>query len=167
MKTFITLMLTLSVSAIFAQTKNNNLDAELQTMKRYFLAEDYDNFANYTYPKILELMGGKSTMVQATKQSMTQIKSEGFSIIDLKFKDVSNFLEKDGELQCTLRQLITMKTPKGTIASEYTLIGISEDKGVHWTFMDTSGKSKETMLKYFPNLHPNLIIKPKTQRFIE
>ncbi|MDT0622942.1 hypothetical protein [Croceitalea vernalis] len=136
-------------------------------MKKFFLAQDYENFANYTYPKVIEMMGGKSNMVKATKQGMNKMKNDGFSFTDLNFKSPSGFLKKDGELQCSLTQIIVMNTPQGKIESEYTLIGISRDNGQNWTFIDTSGKSKETMLKYFPNLHNDIIIKPKKQKLIE
>ena len=85
----------------------------------------------------------------------------------MNFKNPSEYLNKGNELQCSLTQVIVMKTPRGKIESEYTLIGISNDDGKNWTFIDTSGKDKETMLKYFPNLHDDIIIKPKKQKLID
>lgn len=151
----------------FAQTENKNLNAQLGEMKKFFLAGDFENFANYTYPKIIEMMGGKSNMIKVTKEGMTKMKNDGFSFTGLNFKNPSEFLKKENELQCSLTQVIVMKTPRGKIESEYTLIGISSDDGQNWTFIDTSGKDKETMLKYFPNLHNKIIIKPKKQKVIE
>lgn len=151
----------------FGQTKNENLNSQLAKMKTLFLAEDYENFADYTYPKIIEMMGGKSNMVDATTQGMNKMKNDGFIVTDLDFKDASDFLEKDGELQCSITQLLIMKTPHGMIESEYTLIGISNDNGQNWKFIDTSGKDKETMLKYFPNLHNEIVIKQKKQKLVD
>ncbi|MFH6601990.1 hypothetical protein ACEZ3G_00765 [Maribacter algicola] len=148
----------------FSQTENKNLNEQLGEMKKYFLAGDYDNFAEYTYPKVIEMMGGRSNMVNATKQAMDKMKNDGFTFKDLSFKDPSSFLKKDGELQCTLTQQLTMNTPQGKIESEYTLIALSSDDGLNWTFIDTSGKDKQTMLKYFPNLHKEIIIKPRKQK---
>jgi hypothetical protein len=162
-----TLILILTFSFAFAQTENENLNDQLGKMKKLFLVEDFENFANYTYPKVIEMMGGKSNMIKATKEGMSQMKNDGFSIIDLNFKNPSEFLKKGNELQCTITQIIVMKTPSGKIESEYTLIGISNDNGQNWTFIDTSGKDKETMLKYFPNLHDDITIKPKKQKLIE
>ncbi len=151
----------------FAQTENKNLNQQLQEMKGYFLAEDYQSFANYTYPKILEMMGGKANMVSATKQAMEQMKSQGFEVVGLRFKDGSKVLKHDGEMQYSLLQVMTMQTPQGKVEAEYTLIAISEDGGDNWTFMDTSNKPKATMLKYFPNLHPDIDIQPATQKMVE
>jgi hypothetical protein len=159
-----TLILILASSLSFSQTENKNLNSQLGERKKFLLAEDYVNFANYTYPKIIEMMGGKSNMVKATKQGMNKMKNDGFIFTDLSFKNPSELLTKDGELQYSLTQQIIMKTPRGKIESEYTLIAISVDNGLNWKFIDTSGKDKETMIKYFPNLHDEIIIKPKKQK---
>jgi len=106
-------------------------------------------------------------MVKATEQGMNKMKNDGFSFTDVNFKNPSEFLKNGNELQCSLTQIIVMKTPRGKIESEYTLIGISKDNGENWTFIDTSGKDKETMLKYFPNLHIEILIKPKKEKLIE
>lgn len=156
-----------TTAIFYGQTDNNKLNQQLLEMKKYFLAEDFESFANYTYPKILEMMGGKANMVTATKQAMEQMKSQGFEVVGLRFKDGSKALKQGGELQYSLVQTLTMETPKGKVESEYTLIAISSDGGDHWTFMDTSNKPKATMLQYFPNLHPDVDIKPTTQKMVE
>lgn len=166
-KSILVSLLCLATTMAISQTSNDNLNGNLKKMRQYFLAEDYNNFSNYTYPKVLQMMGGKEKMVKATSASMNQMKNEGFSFIDVSFKDPSSFLKKDGELQCSLTQVLLMDTPKGKIQAEYTLIAVSEDDGKNWTFIDASGKSKETMLNYFPNLSGDIIIKPKTQKFLE
>ena len=165
-KIFWSIIVIFSSTLSFAQTENENLNLQLAEMKKFFLAEDYDNFADYTYPKIIEMMGGKSNMLNATKQGMNKMKNDGFTFTDLTFKNPSEFLAKDGELQCSLTQQIIMQTPRGKIESEYTLIALSSDNGLNWTFIDTSGKDKETMMKYFPNLHDEIIIKQKIQKLI-
>ena len=166
-KNILILFLMISYSFAFAQTENDNLNSQLGEMKKFFLAGDYENFANYTYPKVIEMSGGKANMVKVIKQEMDKMKNDGFSFIDLNFKNPTEFLNKGKELQCSVTQVITMNTARGKIESEYTLIGISIDNGKKWTFIDTSGKDKETMLKYFPNLHDDIIIKPKKQKLIE
>jgi len=157
----------LSTVIIHGQTSNDLLNSQLNEMRELFLAEDYEAFSNYTYPKVIEMMGGKESMIQATRNSINQMKNEGYQIIDIKYKEASDFLKQDDELQCSLTQELTMQLPQGKILAEYTLIAISNDDGQNWKFLDTSGKSKETMFKYFPNLNPEIIIKQKTQKFVE
>ncbi len=157
----------LFITIVSGQTSNQSLNSQLREMRKFFLAEDYHAFADYTYPKVIEMMGGKERMIQATESSMNQMKSEGYQIKDIDYKDASGFLSQGKELQCSLTQELLMKIPQGEILSEYTLIAISEDDGKSWKFLDTSGKSKETMLKYFPNLPPDIDIKQKKQKMLE
>ncbi|WP_175623519.1 hypothetical protein [Chryseobacterium schmidteae] len=150
-----------------AQTNNQNLNSQLQLMRKYFLEGNYKQFANFVHPEVSKMIGGKAQMVKNTENTVNKMKNDGFSFIDLKFKNPSKFLKKGRETQFTITQEILMKTPNGKILAEYTLIGVSGDNEKNWKFIDTSGKSKEAMRKYLPFLSKDLIIQPKTPKFID
>ncbi len=167
MKHILITILVLTFSLSYSQTSNPDLNSQLQLMRKYFLEKKYNDFLNFTYPKVVEMMGGKEKSIQATKASIEKMGNEGFAFINITFKDPSKFVKKGNETQLTITQQLLMKTPKGNILSDYTLIGISNDNGKNWKFIDTSGKSKEIMLKYFPNLSSALVIKPKTKKLVD
>lgn len=106
-------------------------------------------------------------MIEEAKKLVINMEGKGFKYIDLKFKNPSKFIKKGNETQLTMIQEILMNSPKGKILAEYTLIGISNDNGANWKFIDTGGKSKEIMIQYFPNLSKDLVIKPKMQKIIQ
>lgn len=170
MKKKILLILITSIS-IFnvcsAQTNNTILNQQLSLLRKYLFEEDYIRFAKFVHPEVTKMMGGKANMIQITKASIDKMKKDGFFFSDLTFKNPTKFITNGNNLQFTITQEITMKTPKGKIISEYSLIGVSNDKGKNWFFIDTSGQSKEAMRKYLPFLNKDLIIKPKTQKFID
>ncbi|MEC3875046.1 hypothetical protein [Chryseobacterium salviniae] len=151
---------------ITSQTKNQNLNYQLGLMRKYFLEKNYTKYAEFVYPKVYELLGGKSRMIQVTRNSVNKMEQDGFNFIDLKFKSPSKFINFKNQIQFTITEKILMQTPKGKILAAYTMIGISEDQGKTWKFIDTSGKSKEMIRHYFPNLSKDLIIKAKTQKNI-
>ena len=95
------------------------------------------------------------------------MKNDGFKFINMNYSSPSKFIKKGKELQITLTQELLMETPKGKILGSYSLIGVSIDNGKNWKFIDTSGKDKKTMLKYFPNLSSEIVIIPKTQKIID
>ena len=95
------------------------------------------------------MVGGKENMRIATESGINSMKAGGLSIIDLRFKNPNKFLKKGDELQCSLTQVTVMQTPDGKIEEEYALIAISDDKGENWTFINTDGKDKETVLQSF------------------
>ncbi|MCI3939078.1 hypothetical protein MQX03_18005 [Chryseobacterium aahli] len=156
-----------SCNLLTAQTNDKNLNSQLQLMRKYFLEENYTKFSNFIHPEVSKIMGGKTKLIKATEDAINKMKKDGFTFIDLKVKNPSKFIRIGKETQFTITQEILMNTPKGKTLAEYTLIGISNDNQKNWKFIDTSGKTKETMRKYFPFLSKDLIIKPKTQKFIK
>lgn len=150
-----------------SQTKNQDLNHQLGLMRKYFLEKNYNQYADFVYPKVYELLGGKSRMIQMTKSAVDKMEKDGFRFIDLKFRSPSGFITLKKQIQCTIIQEILMQTPKGKILSAYTLIGISENQGKNWKFIDTSGKTKEIMRQYFPYLSKDLVIQAKTQKIFK
>jgi hypothetical protein len=150
-----------------AQTKNENLNTQLKSMSSAFLDGDYKVMAEYTYPKVLEMMGGKEAMIQATESTMSQMKSQGFTFLDITFKDPGKFYEKNGDTQCSITQVLVMETPQGKVQSESTLVAISQDEGENWVFLDSSGMSKVSLESFYSNLHPDIEIKASNKTKID
>ena len=143
------------------------MNQQLQEMRKYFLEENYTEFSYYVYPKVIEKIGGVDKMIELTNASILKIKEDGFEILDITFKNPSDFITNKNELQVTITQELIMNTPKGKIASEYTLIGISIDNGKNWKFIDTSGKPKEKMIERFPNLSSEIIVNPIQRKYLD
>jgi len=167
MKKIIVVVLLGLFNVVYSQTNSTNLNSQLEMMRKYFLEKKYNEFLNFTYPKVVEMMGGREKSIKATKASIEKMEKEGYTFVNIKFKNPSKFIKKGTETQFTITQELLMKTPKGNILAEYTMIGISNDNGKNWKFIDTSGKSKEVMRKYFPNLSPDIVIKTKTQKLVD
>lgn len=151
----------------FAQTSNTSLNSQLQLMKKYFLEGNFTEYSNFVYPKVIEMYGGKEKMIQLSKVSVKKMKDEGYAILDITFKDPSKFITEGDETQFTITQELLIQAPKGKMVSEYTLIGISTDKGENWKFIDTAGRTKDKMIQNFPNLNSEIIINPIQQKFLE
>ena len=154
---FLNLMITSTFS--FAQTESENLNVQIKEMKGYLLDGDYENYANYMYPKVLEIMGGKKNMVVVTENGINNMKAGGLSILNLRYKNSSKFFKKENELQCSLTQVTVMQTPNGKMEKENAFIAISNDNGENWTFINTDNKDKETVLETFSNLHSDVFVK--------
>ena len=150
-----------------AQTSNSDLNKSLDALRKCIFNEDYEQLAKYTHPEIIKMMGGKAKMIETTKSSIKKMREDGFSYESLGFKNPSLLIKNGDEIQFTITQEIGMRTPQNRILAEYSIIGISYDNGKNWVFIDTSGKSKDTMRKFLPFLSEDLVIKPKSQRIIE
>ena len=129
MRTIYSLLFGLFFLSLYAQTTNDNLNTQLNEMKTSFLNSEYDGIVKYTFPKVVEMMGGEEAMLKTTTETMDQMKEGGFSFLEITFSDPSEFVEQNGFSQCTLSQILVMDTPQGKIESTTTLLAVSGDDG--------------------------------------
>ena len=158
----IIILFLLCFSSCNGQTKSPDLSKvvkeQAEKMAHFLIEKDFDSFNNYTYPKIIEMMGGKKAMVEVMERGSKEMESEGTKILKVTLGEPSKILTENKELQCTLSQEIEMKVSNGRLVSKSTLIAISTDNGEKWYFMDASGKDILTMKSMLPNLSAELII---------
>lgn len=128
-------------------------------MEQALLHDDYATFVKFTYPKVIELVGGEQKMITLMKSSNTDSK-----VVDIVMGDPADILHVGSELQTTVPTRITIQitnpTKHGTLVAYSTLVAVSSDQGVNWTFIDTSGKNITTLTKTLPDISGNLFIPP-------
>ncbi len=155
------------LTACKGQTKNADYSKAIieqaEMMGAFLVKKDFNEFCKYTYPKIVEMMGGKQKMIEVLENGVKEMQKEGTAFLKVSFGVPSDVITTKNELQCTMPQTIEMKVPDGRLVSQSTLIAISTDKGLNWYFVDTSGKDIETMKKTLPNLSAELVIPKKTK----
>jgi len=155
----------LSINNLNAQTSNSNANFQLEELKVAVLSSNYKKIVDYAYPKIYYPFT-KEQMRVAITSMYDKMKDEGFEIVDVTFSAPSEIVVNGKELQFTIDENLFVQTPKGLMKGIYTLIGISGDNGLNWQFIDTSGKSKEEVLKKITNLSSELVIKPAEKYLI-
>lgn len=144
---------------IFAQKKildeteiRQNLKMQAGKMGAAFTASDYKTFENYTYPPLLNSMGGKTKMVEVLNKTVADMKSKGMSFSKITVDEPTKIIQVGKELQSTITQHTEIKLSQGRVVAESTLIAISIDNGLNWKFIDTSNKNIATLRKAMPNL---------------
>lgn len=143
---------------IVAQTSIESLNIHLQQMQKLFLDEEYLCYSEFMHERVHEINGGLERTQEISSDGMQQLKDEGFKFLDAEYKNPSEVIAFGDELQLTLTFEVLMNTPKGRVVAEYCMIGVSKDQGKSWRFIDTSGRDKEVVLKFFGNLSPDLKI---------
>ncbi|HET7114934.1 MAG TPA: hypothetical protein VFI29_00485 [Hanamia sp.] len=146
-----------------AQVKNasQNLQEQAAKMGSAFVSSGFKEFASYTYPLILKSMGGTARMADVLTKTKNDMKEQGMSFSNITFGEPSKIVRSGKELQATIEQHTEIKLTQGRLISTSTLIAISTDNGVKWTFIDTSNKDLATLRKALPNISPDLIIPPQ------
>lgn len=151
-------------SSAYGQVKDASLNLKFQADKlgRAFLKGDYKTFVNYSYPAILELMGGASKMIEVLSKTQKEMDSKGIHFISITFEQPSKIVKSNRELQATIVQHTETKLPQERLITTSILIAISTDNGMNWTFMDTSNKNIISLRRIFPNLSTSIYMPPPT-----
>lgn len=152
---------------VFAQSSQEIMKSDLDKMKFLFLNKSYKGFSTFVYPKVIQMYGNEEKMIEITKSTILKMENDGFKFVNIYFKNFNEAIAKNNELQSTFTQVILMNSPKGRLIEEYTMIGISSDKGKSWKFIDTSGYNEKLIQNNFPNLDEKLILKPKVKIFLD
>ena len=139
-------------------TYSKKIKEQAKLMGDYMLKKDFKSFTAFTYPKVIEMMGGEENMIHVMEAGEKEMDANGSHFLSVTVGEPSTVISIGNELQCTLAQVIEMKVWNGTLLVKSSLIGISSDKGKIWYFLDTSDKDINEMKKVLPNLSERLVI---------
>ena len=132
-------------------------------MGRLLLSKDYNSFTKYTYPRIIQLMGGKQKFIDRISTEAKNMESKGYKLSKVSFDDPSEIIVNNKELQCTIVETLEVKVPRGRLISKSTLIAVSSDGGKNWYFIDTSDNDIKKMQQMLPNLSGKLVLAKKNK----
>ncbi len=161
-KTLLLFVLLLATPIIKAQPTNGDVETMLlkqaDKMGKAFVAGEYEEFAKFTHPTIVIMMGGKKKMITEIARSFDLIKKDGVNFESMSYGTPSEIIQYEGQLQCTLPQIIEMKVGTETVTANAITIAVSMDNGANWYFIDPTGNDITTMRKIIPTLSPALKI---------
>ncbi|HTL07134.1 MAG TPA: hypothetical protein VL307_02715 [Chitinophagaceae bacterium] len=142
------------------QNVNAVVKAQANDMARAVMAKDVNKLATYMPPKLLAEVGGKDKLMVARDTVNKMMKQFGAEIQKITIGDPSKIVSYKKQLQTTLPQTTEIKFMASKVFMESTLIAVSEDKGAHWYFVDTSVYRGDKVKNALPDLSPELVIPP-------
>ena len=131
------------------KTDYPNLKTQADAMGRAFSTNDFDKFADFMYPKLVEMSGGRDKFIASLSASMKQAKSTGFELVGYEVGEPTQITEIDNQIFSVLPTKTTMKFPQKTMTDQGSILAVSEDKGNNWKFVRV--KTKESIRPLFPN----------------
>lgn len=117
-----------------------NLKTQARQWAEAFDREDYDKVASLTYPKQVVLMGGREEMARILSRSM---KRDGWKMLSTRVEEPKEIIRIEQQLFAVVPTRLKMKAPQGVLVGNGFLIGVSNDNGETWTFVDGSGGRKQ------------------------
>jgi hypothetical protein len=128
------------------------------------MKSDYTTVIDNTYPKVVEIMGGRDAAIKMTQTLMKTMTDQGMTIISYVVQDAGE-LSSEGENTFTvIPATLEMKFPKGKVRVNSYLLGISGDGGKTWKLVDGNGLAdKAAREKLLPKL-PAALKLPENQQ---
>lgn len=128
------------------------LSAQAQQLEDAFSRKDYGKVIDLTYPKVIELAGGREKMLAETTREVQSMEAEGVVIISSTYASPSQFVSDASGIYAVIPVVSKVKATDGVFQTEGSLIGVSTDGGQNWTFIDATGKDQTELKKILPNL---------------
>ena len=131
-------------------------------LEAFFNLRKWDSYVRYNHPKLIKMMGGAEKMTETVTQQMQTIESE-MTIDSFDFGKPIGFVKCESMINCLLSQTIILTSKKDSKSVRVTnfLLGVSEDEGITWYFIDPDIDA-ELLDKIVPNKCKNLKIPKRT-----
>lgn len=137
-------------SAAFGQVDYKRLKSQAEESSTAFLKGDYARLVDLTYPRLVELGGGRAQMIANIEKEMKEMKAQGVAVISMSFDDPTQVIKIGEELFAVLPSTMKMKVPSGILTGKSFMLGISSDNGAHWTFVNGSSLDEKGIKTLFP-----------------
>ena len=164
MKTFLFLLsISLSVACgaqdvISTSQMQANAEKDASAMIKHVVAGDYSSFMTYIYPPLVEMGGGADKMLAAIEEVFSELDKEGITLDSMALGRISTPIKVGAQLQCTIEEFSEMRYKDTKIKQVTTLIGLSDNNGKSWTFIESNGKSLKELQAMVPQLSNDLFI---------
>jgi hypothetical protein len=124
-----------------------NAKTQANQLNNAVLSEDYEKAADLTYPKLIQLIGGRAKYLAVLKGGMNETQSDQFRIISTVSDDPTDIIEVGSDVYAILPTTMKIKVAEGVLVGQSSLIGVSNDRGKHWTFVDAGNGFNHKQLK--------------------
>ena len=113
-----------------------------------------------TYPKVIEMAGGREKMLAAMNKELKEMESEGVVLLSSTSGAPTQFMHDSGSIYAVVPNTLKVKAQDGIFQTDGSMIGISADSGANWTFIDASGKDRSELKKLIPGVADKLNLPP-------
>jgi hypothetical protein len=138
-----------------ASTRSENypsLTARTKELEEAISRKDYTKMVDLTYPKLVDLLGGREKMLAEMSNQMKSMEAEGVELLSTVPSPPTQFVHESNGIYAVVPVTTKIKAKDGMFQTEGSLIAISNDGGTSWTFIDATGKDQTELKKLLPHL---------------
>jgi hypothetical protein len=160
-RTLFTILLAAIVTHVLAADSSPGIRMEAQKCANALLTNNFEGVLAYTHKRVVAGIGGKEAMLLTLKRGTEQMRAQGISFTRVEIGDPQKPKKVGDWLVALVPQKVVMKVPDGYLDQESYLLGISEDEGKKWAFVDVGPISQEQLTKAFPEFDGHITLPEK------
>lgn len=119
-----------------------SLKIQAEELGKATVTGDFAKVVDFTYPKIVEAFGGREKMIAFLKGDSTQMKSDGFELEAMTIGEIKQIAKVESQVFAVVPITMKIKSPDGEALGESSIVGISNDGGENWKFIDGINQTK-------------------------
>ncbi len=154
-------------SSALADPETSLIRKSAEESSAALITGDYGRVCDFTYPKVLETIGGRDKGIETLQSRADAMKLDGVALLAADISEPEEIIASGDKQFAIVPMRISFKSPKGTVRWKGFLIAISADHGRSWTFVDGSELTKEEVAQILPNFPPQLSLPAPQQPVIE
>lgn len=145
----------LSAAAVAQEQLSEAAAKRLQTQAiesgRAFIEGDLGRLADYTYPRLIELIGGREKMIEIVRKGVEEMKAEGFEPLSYVPSAPTQVLREGARTYAIVPLKFRMRAPTEILVSDSFMIAVSDDDGKNWKFLSGSSIDQEKLKLILPD----------------
>jgi hypothetical protein len=131
------------------------IEIEVSKMGKAFIEGDYQTFADFNHPRMIESMGGRKSMIDIINSSAVAFNQSGIRIKEISLNEIIDIQKSRNDIQVLMTQNMILENQGKEIVELQRLIGVSEDNADTWHFVNITNKTKDQVISIFPDLNQN------------
>jgi hypothetical protein len=121
---------------------------------------DFTIYTSWLYATMAQKAGGVKKLREFVAARLQEMKSQGFTISGYTVRNPTDMQVANGKYYAIVPYKLTVSGPGGKRAQEMFLVGISEDGGRSWTFVDVGSMRNRNIPNFVPDLPDSLRLPP-------
>lgn len=112
---------------------------------------DHEVLLDFTYPTLIEKIGGRDAMKNMLRQIHDTQKAKGLHLTSLKISDPIQSVRVKDEIHAIVPIVTTATVPGGLLITEGNLIAVGTNDRQNWYFIETTSLDERNISKVLPD----------------
>lgn len=126
------------------------IKAEAENCSRAFTSGDFGKLIDLTYPKLIELSGGREKALAEVEGQMKELRDSGMKIISMTLGEPEPSVRAGATRVAVVPLRLRIEMPEQDIEVESFWLAVSTDEGKVWRFISGTSVNADALKLFLP-----------------